>query len=80
MLRPLLKLIAYTQAPLPTFALLHPVKGAQVVKTPFDLRTAYAPRITAIVTALIVGPLAFRLGKRAARGTLFTPGVPPGPE
>jgi hypothetical protein len=73
MIRALFKLLAYTQAPRATFTLLHPVKAAQVVKTPFDLRTAYAPRLTAIATALLVGPLAYRLGKRAGQGTLRTP-------
>jgi hypothetical protein len=65
MIRTLLKLFAYTQAPKTTFSLLHPIKAAQVVKTPFDLRTAYAPRLTAVATALVVAPLAYRLGKRA---------------
>lgn len=69
----LLKLIAFTQAPKTTFALLRPVTAAQVVKTPFDLKTAYAPRLTAMATALLVAPLAYRLGKRAGAGTLRTP-------
>ena len=73
MIRTLLKLLAYTQAPLPTFSFLHPVKTAQVAKTPFDFRTAYAPRLAALATALVVGPLAYRLGKRAGERTLFTP-------
>ena len=64
MIGAILKLFAYTQAPKTTFSLLHPVKAAQVVKTPFDLRTAYAPRLTALATALLVVPLAYRVGKR----------------
>ncbi len=75
MIGKLLKLYAYSQAPKTTFVLRHPVKSAQLVKVPFDLKHAYAPRLTALATALLVGPLAFRLGKRAARGTLFTPGA-----
>lgn len=77
MIRTLIKLLAYTQAPLPTFSLLHPVKAAQVVKTPFDFRTAYAPRIAALATALVVAPIAFRMGKRASEGTLFDPDAGP---
>lgn len=73
MIRTLLALLAYSQAPKTTFSLLHPVKAAQLVKTPFDLKTAYAPRLTALATALIVGPLAYRLGRRAGEGTLFSP-------
>ena len=75
MIGTILKLLAYTQAPKRTFLMLHPVKTAQVAKTPFDFRTAYAPRLAAIATALVVGPLAYRLGKRAGEGTLFTPGA-----
>lgn len=67
MIGSLLKLFAYSQKPKSTFAALHPVRAAQVVKTPFDLRTAYAPRITAMATALIVAPLAYRLGKRVGQ-------------
>lgn len=73
MIRSLLKLFAYSRAPKRTFAFLHPVKAVQVAKTPFDLKTAYAPRLTALATALVVGPLAYRLGKRAGEGTLRTP-------
>ena len=85
MIRALLKLFAYTQAPKSTFSVLHPVRAAQVAKTPFDLRTAYAPRLVAVATALLVGPLAYRLGKRAGEGTLRTPRpaaprTPPPPE
>lgn len=80
MVRTLLKLFAYAQAPKTTFSLLHPVRAAQVAKTPFDLKTAYAPRLTAIATALVVAPLAYRLGKRAGEGTLRRAGrVSPAP-
>lgn len=75
MIRTFLTLFAYFQAPKTTFSLLHPVKAAQLVKTPFDLKTAYAPRLTAVATALLVGPLAYRVGKRAGEGTLFSPGA-----
>lgn len=79
MVRTLLKLFAYSQAPKTTFSLLHPVRAAQVAKTPFDLKTAYAPRLTAIATALVVAPLAYRLGKRAGTGALrgAAQGAPP---
>lgn len=73
MIRTLLKLLAYSQAPRVTFSVRHPVTAVQLVKTPFDLRTAYAPRLTAVATALVVAPIAYRLGKRAGEGTLYTP-------
>ncbi len=83
MLGTLLKAYAYLRAPRATAATLHPVKTAQWLKVPFDLKTAYAPRLTALATAVVVGPLAFRLGRRSAEGTLYTPGArgrAPGPE
>lgn len=73
MIRTLLKLLAYSHAPRTTFAARHPITAAQLVKTPFDLRTAYAPRLTAVATALVVAPIAYRLGRRSGEGTLFTP-------
>lgn len=73
MLGKLLKTYAYTQKPKTTLALLHPIRLAQLLKVPFDLKTAYAPRMTALATALVVAPLAYRLGKRAGEGTLFLP-------
>jgi hypothetical protein len=73
MIGKLLKLFAYTKAPKTTFSFLHPRVAVQVAKTPFDFRTSYAPRIAAVATALLVGPLAYRLGKRAGEGTLRGP-------
>lgn len=75
MLGKLLKAYAYLRAPVVTAATLHPIRTAQWVKVPFDLKTAYAPRLTALAAAAVVGPLAFRLGKRSAEGTLYTPGA-----
>lgn len=77
MLGTLLKLFAYSQAPRTTFAVRNPVKAAQWVKTPFDLKTAYAPRLTALAAVLLVAPMAYRLGKRAGQGTLHSPRTPP---
>jgi hypothetical protein len=79
----LFKLFAYSRAPKTTFAALHPVPAIQLVKTPFDFRTAYAPRIAAVVTALLVGPLAYRVGKRIGAGAMREPrvdGVPVAPK
>lgn len=78
MLGTLLKAAAYAMAPKATFTLLHPVQRVQLEKVPFDLRTAYAPRMTALGAALLVGSLAYRLGRRAGEGTLFMPRVDAG--
>lgn len=83
MIGTLLKALAYTKAPRTTFAVRHPVRTVQVAKVPFDLKTAYAPRLTALATALLLVPLAYRLGKRAGERTLWTPrrggGIPAPP-
>jgi hypothetical protein len=79
MIGKLLKIYAYTKKPKTTFVVLNPVTTAQLLKVPFDLKTAYAPRLTALATALLVAPLAYRLGKRSAEGTLFTRGAGSGP-
>ncbi len=73
MLSKLLKVIAYKRAPAATFTVLHPIEAAQWVKVPWDFKHAYAPRIASLLTALLIAPLAFRLGRRAAEGTLFYP-------
>lgn len=70
MIGTLLKLWAYSRVPRTTFVARHPLTSAQVVKTPFDFRTAYAPRISAAVTALVLVPLAYRVGKRVGAGAL----------
>ena len=75
MIGTLLKAYAYVRAPRITAVTLHPVRAVQWLKVPFDLKTAYAPRLTALTAAVVVGPLAFRLGKRSAEGTLYTPGA-----
>ena len=76
MIGTLLKAFAYSQAPKTTFVFRHPVGAAQWTKVPFDLRTAYAPKLVAVATALIVAPLAYRLGKRAGAGEARWPGPP----
>ena len=60
----LLKAAAYSRAPRLTFTLLHPKQAAQLKKLPFDLRTAYAPRIAAVVAAAVALPVGFVLGRR----------------
>jgi hypothetical protein len=56
MIGTLLKMEAYKHAPRATFAALNPKKSAQVAHMKYDLKHAYAPRLTAVGAAL----LAFR--------------------
>jgi hypothetical protein len=67
MIRAMAKMFAYSRAPRTTFTLMHPKQSARLAKTHWDLRHAYAPRLTAIgaaVLALPVGILIGRLGRR----------------
>lgn len=70
MIGSLLKAIAYSKAPKTTFALLHPEPAFQLKKMPYDLRNAYAPRLTAVATLLIALPIGILLGRRLERGRL----------
>ncbi len=78
MIGTLLKLVAYTQAPEITLQLRERFRQrdrlAKSRRIPLDLRQAWAPRLAVVVTAAIVGPVAYRLGRRSAQGTLWTPG------
>lgn len=67
MIGTVLKLFAYSQAPKRTFAALHPKKTAKTVIVPWDLAHGYAPRLAALATAAVVGPLAYRVGRRLER-------------
>lgn len=73
MIATLLKLFAYTQAPKRTFAFLHPKKAAKTAVVPWDIEHGYAPRLAVLMTAALVAPLAYRLGRRAGERTLLTP-------
>lgn len=78
MIGTLLKLVAYSRAPETTLQLRERFRQrnrlAKSRRVPLDLRQAWAPRVAVVVTAALVGPLAYRLGRRSARGTLWTPG------
>lgn len=67
MIGTLLKLFAYTQAPKRTFAVLHPKKTAKTIALPWEMANAYGPRLAALATAALVGPLAYRVGRRLGR-------------
>lgn len=77
MLGTLFKMVAYARAPTATFASRHPRAARRLARVPSDSRAAYAPRLAALATALVVAPLAYRLGKRAGQASLLRP--PPSP-
>lgn len=73
MIATLFKMFAYTQAPKRTFAFLHPKKAAKTAVVPWDIEHGYGPRLAVLATAVLVAPLAYRLGRRAGERTLLTP-------
>ena len=63
MIGTLLKMEAYKHAPRATFAALNPKKSAQVAHMKYDLKHAYAPRLTAVGAALLAMPVGYLIGK-----------------
>ncbi len=57
------KVIAYKHAPRAAAAVLHPKASASLAHTKYDMRHGYAPRISAVATALIAIPVGFLIGK-----------------
>ncbi|MFW5951758.1 MAG: hypothetical protein ACOCVZ_06570 [Gemmatimonadota bacterium] len=64
MLRTIAKTVAYTKAPKATFAVLHPKRAVRLKKLKYDMRHAYAPRITAVGAAALALPIGYLLGRR----------------
>jgi hypothetical protein len=64
----IIKAIAYAKYPKAMLALNHPKKSAKLVTTKWDLKHAYAPRISAVGVALIALPVGYMLGRLAQRG------------
>lgn len=64
----LLKMYAWSKAPKATMALLHPRTSARLAKTKWDLRHAYAPRLTAVGAFALALPIGYVLG-RVGRGS-----------
>ena len=67
MIRVMAKMFAYSRAPRTTFTLMHPRQSARLAKTRWDLRHAYAPRLTAIGAAVFAIPVGILIG-RIGRG------------
>ena len=67
MIRAMAKMFAYSKAPRTTFAIMHPKQSARLAKTRWDLRHAYAPRLTAISAAAVALPIGFLIGRLRRR-------------
>jgi hypothetical protein len=64
MIGTLLKVFAYSKAHRTTFTMLHPTKAVLFRKFQWDMRHAYAPRITALGAAAVALPVGLWLGRR----------------
>ncbi len=67
MIRSIAKTLAYSKAPRTTFAVLHPKKAVRLKKMNYDLRHAYAPRISALGAAALALPLGYLIGRSGGR-------------
>lgn len=65
MIGTLLKFFAYSKAPRTTFTMLHPTKAVRFRKFQWDMRHAYAPRVTALGVAALALPVGLWLGRRS---------------
>jgi hypothetical protein len=65
MIGTLLKVFAYSKAPRTTFTMLHPTKAVLFRKFQWDMRHAYAPRVTALGAAALALPVGLWLGRRS---------------
>jgi hypothetical protein len=70
MIGTLLKAIAYSRAPRTTFTMLHPGKAVRFRKFQWDMRHAYAPRVTALSAAALALPVGLWLGRKRADRTV----------
>lgn len=70
MIGTIFKAIAYSKAPRTTFTMLHPAKAVRFRKFQWDMKNAYAPRVSALGAAAVALPLGLWLGrKRNGRNT-----------
>jgi hypothetical protein len=58
-----IKLYTYYKAPKTAYAVYHPKHAARLAKTGWDLKHAWAPRLTAVTALAIALPLGYLIGK-----------------
>lgn len=64
----LLRMVAYRKAPKTTFAVMHPGKALRLKKFRWDMKHAYAPRVTALGAAALALPIGLWLGRHRSNG------------
>jgi hypothetical protein len=67
MIGKMMKVLAYRRAPRTMAALAHPGASAALAHTKYDMRYGYAPRISAVGTALLAVPVGFLIGRLITR-------------
>jgi hypothetical protein len=63
MIGKIIKGYAYIRAPRLTFSVLHPKNAARLAKTNWDLKHAWAPRLTGLAAVALALPIGFLLGR-----------------
>jgi hypothetical protein len=61
-----LKLYTYYKAPKLAYTVYHPKNAARLAKTGWDLKHAWAPRLTGVAALAVALPLGYLIGKAAA--------------
>ena len=57
------KLYTYYKAPKLAYTVYHPKNAARLAKTGWDLKHAWAPRLTGVVALAVALPLGYLIGK-----------------
>ena len=63
----LIKYYAIARAPKLAFSISHPRKAARLAKTGWDLRHAWAPRLTGVAALAVALPVGYMLGRMRRR-------------
>jgi hypothetical protein len=67
-----IKYYAYIRAPKLTYSVMHPKNAARLAKTSWDLKHAWAPRLTGAAAMAVALPLGYIVGKKIAKPRAHT--------
>jgi hypothetical protein len=62
-----IKYYAYLKAPKLAYSVMHPKNAARLAKTGWDLKHAWAPRLTGAAAMAVALPLGYVVGKKLAK-------------
>jgi hypothetical protein len=69
MIGKLVKYYAISRAPRLAYSVAHPKRAARIAKTGWDLKNAWAPRITGVAALALALPLGYLIGRARRRET-----------